>query len=483
MKTALTLLAAFMSAAVFSLPAAAGNETLHGGASVSDGTSTLITHPVPQGIYYAMHNDDYTVYARIPGGVWQDLYEYKVKVNMDSPSEASMVYFDFKGEVEIMVKKNNGIAQEAEIRPLSRGIRSRLKDNILTFTLSRPQNISVEFDGDKHHNLHIFTNPLEDNVPSPDDEGVMYFAAGTHTPEKGEDGFRIPSGTRVYLAPGSVVKGTLICDSVKNVSIGGRGLLVTPQRGIQATYSENISVEDIIVVNPRHYTFLGGQSRGITIRNLRSFSYQGWSDGIDVMSSRDMLVDNVFMRNSDDCIAVYGPRWDYRGDTRNITVQNSVLWADIAHPMNMGIHGYTGDGVGNTIENITFRNIDVLEHDEDDPEYRGCMAICCGDMNHIRNILYEDIRVERIEEGQLFHVEVVFNSKYCSAPGNSVSGVTFRNITCPYIPDLKPSSLKGYDADRTVNNVVFDNVRIGGRKMKGLGNADTNEFIENITVR
>ena len=435
----ISLCTAVMTAAMFPISASADDGTLHGGSSVIGSSYSLVIHPVPQGIYYAMHNDDFTVRVRVPGGQWHDLYEYKVKVNMDAPSEASMVFF--------------------------------------------PQNISVEFDGDKHHNLHIFANPLEKDVPNPDDDGVIYFEPGVHTPAEGEDGFRIPSDSRVYLAPGSVVKGTIICDSVKNVTIGGRGLLVTPQRGIQATYSENIRVEDIIVVNPRHYTFLGGQSRNINIRNLRSFSYQGWSDGIDVMSSSDITVDNVFMRNSDDCIAIYGPRWEYRGDTRNITVRNSVLWADIAHPMNMGIHGYTGDGKGSVIENITFRNIDVLEHDEDDPEYQGCMAICCGDMNHIRNILYEDIRVERIEEGQLFHVEVVFNSKYCSAPGNSVSGVTFRNITCPAIMDMNPSSLKGYDRNRMVSDVVFENVRIGEWKMKTTDSFITNEFIKNITVK
>ena len=368
----ISLCTAVMTAAMFPISASADDGTLHGGSSVIGSSYSLVIHPVPQGIYYAMHNDDFTVRVRVPGGQWHDLYEYKVKVNMDAPSEASMVFFDFEGKVEVMVKKNNGIARTAEIRPFSRGIESRLKDNILTFSLTQPQNISVEFDGDKHHNLHIFANPLEKDVPNPDDDGVIYFEPGVHTPAEGEDGFRIPSDSRVYLAPGSVVKGTIICDSVKNVTIGGRGLLVTPQRGIQATYSENIRVEDIIVVNPRHYTFLGGQSRNINIRNLRSFSYQGWSDGIDVMSSSDITVDNVFMRNSDDCIAIYGPRWEYRGDTRNITVRNSVLWADIAHPMNMGIHGYTGDGKGSVIENITFRNIDVLEHDEDDPEYRLC---------------------------------------------------------------------------------------------------------------
>lgn len=445
-------------------------------------TGEIRIHPVPKEIYYGMHNDDFTVKVRIPGGQWQDLYEYKVKVNMDSPSEASMVCFDTDGPVEVMVKKNNGFAGTAEIRPLSLGIKGRLRDNILTFVIDRPRNLSVEFDGDKHRNLHVFVNPLEKDVPEKGAEGVMYFDAGLHTPPEGKDGFEIPSDTDVYLAPGAVLKGTLICDSVKNVTIGGRGILLTPQRGIQATYSENIKVSDIIVVNPRHYTFLGGQSRNISIDNLRSFSYQGWSDGIDVMSSSDISVNNVFMRNSDDCIAVYGPRWDYRGDSRNIIVENSVLWADIAHPMNMGIHGYTGDGVGNRIENVTFRNIDVLEHDEDDPDYQGCMAICCGDMNRISNIRYEDIRVERVEEGRLFHVEIVYNSKYCSAPGNSVSDVVFRNIDCAGIGDLNPSLVKGYDTDRQVTGVLFENVRIGGKRLKDTDGFIMNEFTGDIVI-
>ena len=147
-------------------------------------------------------------------------------------------------------------------------------------------------------------------------------------------------------------------------------------------------------------------------------------------------------------------------------------------------HGYPRiDGTGSRIENIVFRNIDVLEHDEDDPEYQGCMAICCGDMNSISHVLYEDIRVERVEEGQLFHVEVVFNAKYCSAPGNFVKDVVFRNIDCAGISDLNPSSVKGYDSARKVSGVRFENVRIGGRKMKDTGGMVMNGFVEDIAVK
>ena len=46
-----------------------------------------------------------------------------------------------------------------------------------------------------------------------------------------------------------------------------------------------------------------------------------------------------FSRTSDDCIALYNHRWNWWGGSSDITVQNSVLWADVAHPINVGGHG------------------------------------------------------------------------------------------------------------------------------------------------
>ena len=44
----------------------------------------IITYSVPMGIYYARHNDDYTVKVRQVGEKdWVDLFEYNVKVDMD----------------------------------------------------------------------------------------------------------------------------------------------------------------------------------------------------------------------------------------------------------------------------------------------------------------------------------------------------------------------------------------------------------------
>lgn len=48
-----------------------------------------------------------------------------------------------------------------------------------------------------------------------------------------------------------------------------------------------------------------------------------------------------------------------------------MLWADVAHPINVGGHGDPDSLTGEVIENLTFHNIDILEHDEDDPLYQG----------------------------------------------------------------------------------------------------------------
>lgn len=442
----------------------------------------LVTYP--EGLATGMpHNDDYTVRVRVPGGEWKDLFEYNVQVDMDKVQNASMVQFDMGSPVEVMVKKNNETVREAAIRPLNNNVAYKQLQNTVFFTLDKPQYLSVEFNGDRLHNLHLFANPLETEKYGQEEKGVMYFGPGVHRPKDlPNNQIRIPSNTTVYLAPGAVVKAKLLVDKAENVRIIGRGILDHSIRGIEITDSKNVLIDGITVVNPDHYTVFGGGSSDITIRNLKSFSCKGWSDGIDMMCCRSVMVDNVFMRNSDDCIALYNHRWNWWGGSGDITVQNSVLWADIAHPINIGGHGDPDSPTGEVIGNLVFRNIDILEQDEDDVPYQGCMAVVCGDRNHVRNVLFEDIRVESIQEGRLFCVKVNFNPKYDKQPGNSIDGITFRNITYTGVGE-NPPLIQGFDKERKVKNVTFDNVVINGKRMRDLNDCVTNEFIEGIKIK
>lgn len=444
----------------------------------------LITYPAPQAVQYSMHNDDYTVRVRKPGGKWQDVYEYKVKVDLDKPQDASMVYFDMEGPVEVMVRKNNESVRQVAVRPAAYGIQPQVQGNVVTFLLTQPRKISVEFNGDKLHNLHVFARAPEKDIPLPGDTGVLYFGPGLHIPKDTvSKAFNIPSGKTVYIHGSAILRGKLVCDSVQHVRIRGRGIIDQPQEGMLIAYSEDVAVEGINFINPRHYTILGGASRNISIRNITSFSYQGWSDGLDFMSCSDVVIDDVFLRNSDDCIAIYGHRWNYYGNARNYAITNATLWADVAHPINIGLHGNT-EGEGDTLENLLFKNIHILEQDEDDPDYEGCMAISCGDANLVRRVRFENVWVDDFEEGQLLNIRVVYNSKYNTGPGRGVQDIYFKNLQYNGANTTYPV-IKGLDATHKVSGITFDGLRINGRLIRNAKEANIiiGPFAEHIQFK
>ena len=445
-------------------------------------------------------NADFSVKVRAPGQKWEDLATYLVKVaqGVDTrppvqtlngqqtpqsesrpsmgPRDSSMASFDFAGTVDVSITYNKGRIESAKIRPLSYGIAPIVKGNTITFSLVKPRNLSVEVNGDIFGNLQLFANPIETSRPSASDPNIMYYGPGLHQVGR----LAVPSGKTVYLAAGALVEGSFLLNNVKDVSILGRGILYQPNtmrskqpqgvvipRGgssgrrdaLLIEFSENIEVDGIIVV-PNTYTALVGQSQNVTIKNIKSFSAGGNNDGIDVFSSSDVAIDGVFMRNSDDTIAIYGHRWNYYGDTKNVTVQNSTLWADVAHPILVGTHGDSTNP--DKLEDLKFINLDILDQREPQLDYQGCMALNAGDSNLIRNVRFENIRVEDFREGQLVNLRVFYNRKYNTSPGRGIEDVLFKDITYNGT-HANPSIIAGYDDNRAIKNVVFKNLRINGR--------------------
>ncbi len=440
-----------------------------------------VVAPVPPGM---RHNDDFTVRVRQPGGRWQDLFEHAVTVDLDSPQRASMVQFDMDGPVEVEIRRNNGDVRRVEVRPDRAGIVARLDGNIARFTLSRPAKLSVEFDGDRLHNLHLFARAIDRDVPDRADPRVLWFGPGIHRPpDQPGSVFSFPSDRIVYLAPGAVLRGKVVLDRVSNVRIVGRGIIDEPERGFEITYSQNVTIDGPTVLNPQHYTVFCGQSRDVTIHNLTTFSAKPWSDGLDFMSCSDVKISDVFLRTSDDSIAIYGHRWGFAGDARNFDVRDAVLWADVAHPINIGLHG-GGKDAPELIEKIAFRGIDILEQDEDDRDYQGAMAISAGDDNLVRDISFEDVRIDRLQEGSLFNFRVLFNAKYSLSPGRGIANVTLRDIRAAGGP-LNAPVIAGFDASRRVTGVTIERLTIGGRRIDNAAAADltTGSFADRVTFR
>ena len=253
----------------------------------------------------------------------------------------------------------------------------------------------------------------------------------------------------------------LAIEDAHDVSILGRGI-ARPADGYEGCHvyrSQRVLIDGLTLC-----TCPVGGSDGVTLHDVRSISHPAWGDGLNVFASSNVLYDRVFCRNSDDCTTAYATRKDFSGNARNIRMRNATLWADVAHPIFIGLHG--NPEVGDTIENLVYENIDILCQAEPQVDYQGCLAINCGDDNLVRNVRFDNIRIERILQGSLLQVKVGYNQKYCTAPGRGVHDVLFRNVryTPPTLhPSPSLSIINGYNEQRKVSNVRFENLRVDGR--------------------
>ena len=423
----------------------------------------LFAYPAPEG---APLKHDYDVYVQALGSKeWTKIDTYMAKVNAPTgdskhrQSEISYAWFDFTGSVKVRVVTKNKKYRNVRVRPDYRGvIANRQNDSTVQFLLFQPENLSVEFDGDITDNLLLFTSkPViakEEAERQAKTEGrrFTYYAPGLYT----QDTLRVASNTTVYLAPGAYFTGTFAIEDAHDVQILGRGI-ARPRSGYEGCHvhrSQRVLIDGLTV-----NTCPVGGSDGVTLRNVKSISHPGWGDGLNVFASQNVLYERVFCRNSDDCTTAYATRKGFSGNCRNVTMRNATLWADVAHPIFIGIHGNAERG--DTIENLHYENIDILGQAEPQVDYQGCMAINCGDNNLVRNVTFENIRVEQIHQGSLLQVKVGFNRKYCSAPGRSVENVTFRNIRykgeLPYL-----SIIDGYNDERKVKGITFEDIKING---------------------
>jgi hypothetical protein len=475
-----------------SLACALSLATMSSAGAVPADTSTLETYDYPRPVRYhpgdtirdVHRNPDFVVRVRTPSGAWQDLYEHRVDVDWNNPQSATMVRFDFQGKVELAIQRSYAGFSKVAVRPASLGIQPRVVDDTVYLTLERPANFSVEFDGDKHHNLHVLAGAIERQARTAS-PGVIVFGAGVHRPPGGAKVFSFESGQTVLLDGAAVLDAGIMLDNVHDVTIKGHGLIERPAGDVRMTNtadhdnqpenhidgsaaigvrnSRNIVIDGPTIINPPGVSIGCMQSSGVRISDVKAFSAGPWADGIDIYSCQNVDIDKVFLRVADDCFALYNQRWDFRGDVRKVRVTNSTCWADVAHAMYMGLFGSKDQP--EVTEDIVFRNIDVLEINETQPRFQGVMAINSNNSTIVRNVLFEDIRVDHMIEGKLFNFAVIGDDRFSMSPGGGIADVTLRNISYTGKGVANPSTVLGYDEARAVRGLTLENVRIGGKKL------------------
>ena len=444
----------------------------------------LVVSKAPAGIEL---KKDFEVKARIANGEWKDIDTYAFKVDRVADAKhnvevTSVAKFEFEGKVEIQVKSIAQDIKSFKIRPNSYGIEAKQAGNTLTFSLARPRYLSVEINGNIYQNLQIFADNVLEKPKVKKKKDLMYFGPGVHD-FKG-DSIHIASGKTVFIDNGAVIKGWLSTYGSKDVKILGHGIVMPGKHeGIMVRYSKNVYID-----GPLTTQLPIGGSDSVTVKNAKVMSWYGFN----IFASNNIYQEHLFARTSDDCSTIYCTRKNYHGGCKDITIKDFVMWADVAHPIMIGLHSETPEN--EEITNVLYKDIDILEHAENQIDYQGCIGINNGDNILVKGVTFEDFHIDNIRKGMLFNIRVCFNKKYCSAPGRGIEDITLRNIAYTGKDAPNMSIIAGYDQSRMVKNIHFENFTINGKvisddmpgkpkwyKTADMANIYVNDHVENVT--
>jgi hypothetical protein len=454
-------------------------------------TRSSWNYPPPYGI---TAHPDFLVEARRAGtnDAFESIFVHQMQVCKSysgwdgSSSTVNWTYemtgtalFDAPGAMEIRVTKTSGSITSAVLRPLSRNLTPEVSGSQITFVIGGPTKLVLEINGERYRNLNILANPVDTAVPAPGTPGVKWYGAGVHnilgTNGRGE--LELLAGETLYLAPGAVVKGAVRAQNAPGVTVRGRGILSVKDFaddsyhwGIEAWRCDNFRLEGILLTGAPDNSTVLSDCTGMQVRNFKVVDGRHWDDGIHINAGKNIIIDDCFIRTADDSVVFYGGNWVNYGydsgvwtgvnqDVDNVQVTNCVLWSDVAHPMLVGTHGMFSTG-GSVLQNITFRNIDVLEHRQSTYQngvYQGAMSLTANDGNIVRDILFEDVRVEHMISGQLFHAQTNINTDYSYGPGERIDRIVFRRVSW-LGTDAKEalSDFKTESAASPIDGITFD---------------------------
>ena len=411
----------------------------------SSSVSPQFTYPFPEGVAASEHFEVF-----VEG---EAAFVYACEVG-------AFVAFECAAKTEIVIQTQTAIG-DVIVRPLSRALQPQIGEKEVRLTLDEPQNLFIEL-GNGLPPLFVFANPPMETLDASDPDLVLYRAGQVY--EAGTISLR--SGQTLFIEAGAVVRGWVHALEADNVRVAGYGVL--DGTGLEhgsvrlMTFEgcRNVRVEGITTMATPSWNLVFGACENVHVNNVKLIGWVVGSDGIDVVGSRDVRIENSFFRTNDDCIAIKAVEmrpnihlnigWDK--PVENVLVQKCVLYNDAAgNAMEIGFETQT-----ESIRGVVFRDCDVIgAHGEG-----GVFTIHNGDRANISDVLWEDIRVEHFYT-LLIDFRVLDSRWSYNTTRGTVRNVTLRNIRT--IPDRYNtlSLIGGCDAQHTIEGVTIEDFQIG----------------------
>ena len=394
-----------------------------------------------------------------------------------------ITYFDFSGIVTVKIVLPNN-ARNVIVRPLTSSIIPIVEGKNISFTISQAGTYTVEYNDSVARTIHIFAN----NPMSIPKGNVRYIKPGIH-----EENIIAVNDETIYIAGGAIVRGQIIVNNVKNVTICGRGIIdgsifdswighrALPQ--IDANNSVNLKIDGIILLDSNCWALNLWQCNNVMINNIKVITARPNGDGISLQSCSSIYVSDSFVRTWDDSLVVK----NYSSiNSHDIHFKRIQVWTDLAQSCEIGYETNKSNSTNSEIYDISFNDITILHN-----FHKPVISIHNSDDAWIHKIYFSNIIVEDAEMGegdaknnnQLIDLTINYNSNWSSTKQRGkISDVIIENVN---VIDGKfpPSKIHGYDNEHNIWNIRIKNVEILGQKILSIkhGLFDINEFVSNIS--
>jgi hypothetical protein len=145
-----------------------------------------------------------------------------------------------------------------------------------------------------------------------------------------------------------------------------------------------------------------------------------------------------------------------------------VLWNEVAHALSIGAE------LREAVEDVRFTNCDVIH----DLGREWTLRVYHCDSARVRNVRFENLRIE--EAPRLISLWIGKAVWTRDDERGHIEGVTFKNISAQ--ADPLRVELKGFDEGHQVDNVVFEDVVVNGKRLTA-AEVMTNAFVRNVAIR
>ncbi len=415
---------------------------------------------------------------------WPASPDYQLRVNGQEifvyhTPVASFAAFACDGPVQVEIAPQFEIdAATVAVRPLRLKITPEHAEASWRFDLPGPAQLSFEANSDFDRPLYVFANAPETGKPDPTDATVHYFKAGA-VHRVGE--LKLEQGEQVYIEGGAVVVGNVFGERLNDVVIRGHGLLDVPvmenparkglsPRAILLGDCRGVRIEGILIHKVRNWTVCPFGCRDVWVKDVKIVTELCGGDGVDIVGSQDVVVEDCFFRTNDDCVAIkalpgQASEFPYAvGNVERVRVRGCTMWND--HCGNAIEIGY--ETRCHHMSDIVFEDIDIIRCEFEGWSSGAAISIHNGDEAVVEDITFADIRVEDAQE-KLFDFRILHAAYTKSRQKGSIRNVRCRDIAVIDGP-LAPSILDGWwdrnepDTGKVVE-ITFENVTYRGEPL------------------